>query len=95
MLRGQGFQQILAGTLLLIVVAVCISPVADLDACTLRAQNDASVIVWLLTAALFLLVLRMDIDVQSRSIGLATVASDIPGIQPNSDVLTLASAWRI
>lgn len=95
MFRGQVFQQILAWTLLLIVVAVCISPVADLDACTLRAQNDASVLVWLLTAALFLLVLRMDMDVQSRSIRLATVASDITWTQPNIDVLTLASAWRI
>ena len=95
MFRGRLFQQVFAWTLLLIVAAVCISPVVDLDDCTLRVQNDVSVLVWLMTTALFLLVFRMDDAVRSRCVRFATVAGDITSTEPNVDVLTLASAWRI
>jgi hypothetical protein len=94
MFRRTVVQQFLAWILLLIVAAIFISPAVDLDACTLRTQTDVAFLFWLLAAALFLLVLRIDIDVRSRSIRLVAVAGDITWIPPALSTRTLSSVWR-
>jgi hypothetical protein len=95
MFRGRVVQQIFAWTLLIILAVVCISPVVDLEACTLRTQNDASLLWWLLAAALVLQVLRVNVSVQSPCIRLTAVGGDITWIPPAFEIFTLASSWRV
>jgi hypothetical protein len=88
-------RNILVWLVLTTVLLVCVSPYADLDDCALRSRRAASIFFWLLAAAVFMLVIRVECELRAAPIHFAAIQRHTTWLPPDRILLTDIQSFRV